>query len=176
MRSRRLVCGLWVVLSVVLFGPAGLPAWARTATPPAAPPVAAPAVPKPPCLFSPEDLAPILARTPAAGVAQRDARGNSCSYTMPTQDVRRVVVQIDERFTAERFEQRVKIAGRVASASPRMLEGIGDGAFYVAGVAGARRGLKYVEISGLRQSAARPITPDDAATLLKLALERLPRF
>lgn len=174
MRFHHLACWLWAVSCAS----GGLPAWAQTATPPAAPPppVAAPAVPKAPCLFAPADLEPILARLPAPGVEQRDARGNSCSYAMPTRDVRRVVVQIDERFTAERFEQRVKIAARVAGSSPKMFEGIGDGAFYVAGVAGARRGLKYVEISGLRQSAARPITPADAATLLKLALERLPRF
>lgn len=132
--------------------------------------------PQAPCLFLPEDLEPVLARRPAAGVVQRDARGSACIYAMPTADVRRVLVLIDERYTAERFEHRVNLAGRVASSKPTMLRNIGDGAFYVAGVAGARRGLKYVEITGLRQSAARQITPEDAATLLRLALERLPQF
>jgi hypothetical protein len=174
--KRHRLCG-WAALlvSAKLFASA----WAQGgAIPPAAAPApAAAAVPQAPCLFTPEDLTPILARAPAAGVALRDSRGNkACTYAMPTEDVRQVVVLIDERYTAERFKQRVELAGRIASSQPTMFGNIGDGAFYVAGVAGARRGLKYVEISGLRQAAARPITPDDAAKLLRLALERLPRF
>ena len=140
-----------------------------------APPPAAAPLPGVPCLFLPEDLAPILARKPAAGVAKRDARGGTCAYAMPTEDVRQVVVLVDERYTAERFEQRVSLAGRIAASPPTMIRNVGDSAFYVAGVAGARRGVKYVEISGLRQSAIRPVTADDAAKLLRLALERLPR-
>ena len=143
--------------------------------PPAPPPPAA-LTPAVPCLLLPDDFTAVLARTPAPGVANRDARGHTCTYAMPTKDVRQVIVLVDERYTAERFEHRVKLAGRVAAAKPVLLEGIGDGAFYVAGVAGARRGLKYVEISGLRQAAARPIKPEDAATLLRLALERLPKY
>jgi hypothetical protein len=168
-------------LLLVQCSPALMTAWAQTTPAPAAPPGATPpaaaSTPTTPCLFTPDELAPILARKPAAGVAQRDSRGgNVCTYLMPTKDVRHVVVLIDERYTAERFEQRVTLAGRIAASTPILFNKIGDGAFYVAGVAGVRRGLKYVEISGLRQSAARTVTPGDAAALLRLALERLPRF
>ena len=161
-----------------------LAAHAQTAPPPAAAPTsptapvdAAPAPPGVPCLLTPKEIEAALGLLPAAGMAQRDARGvSTCVYTMPTRDLRRVIVQIDERYTAERFEQRVRLAGRVASATPVAIKDIGDGAFYVAGVAGTRRGLKYIEITGLRQAAARPIDADDAAKLLRAALERLPRF
>ncbi len=161
-----LCCLLWI----------SVPAGAQNTSLPPAPPTPAPAVPTVPCLFLPPDLTPVLARTPTLGVAHQEARGNICIYTMPTKELRQLIVSVDERFTAERFEQRVKLAARVAASKPVMLADIGDGAFYVAGVAGARRGLKYVEISGLRQAAARPIKPEDAATLLRLALERLPRY
>lgn len=131
----------------------------------------------PPCLFAPEDFTAILGRRPEAGVSQRDDRGlNTCVYTLPGKELRRVIVQVHERFSQERFDMRIKTAQRIASSRPTLIADVGDGAFYVAGVAGARRGLKYVEISGLRQAATRTVAPDDAATLLKLALERLPRF
>ncbi len=161
-----LCCLLWIAL----------PVQAQNTPLPPAPPPPAPPTPTVPCLFLPADLEPVLARTPALGVAQHEARGKLCTYTMPTKELRQLTVMVDERFTAERFEQRVRLAARVAASKPVMWTDIGDGAFYVAGVAGARRGLKYVEISGLRQASARPIKPDDAATLLRLALERLPKY
>ena len=161
---------------MVLCVTATICAGAQTTPLPAATPPAAPATPQAPCLFTPEELEPVLARRPAAGVARRDARGSACVYAMPTQDVRQVVVLVDERYTAERFEQRVSLAGRLAASPPTMIRKVGDGAFYVAGVAGARRGMKYVEITGLRQSAARVVTAEDAARLLGLALARLPQF
>lgn len=148
---------------------------AQSTTLPPAPPPPAPVVPTAPCLFLPDDLAPVLGRKPAAGVESRDQRGHLCAYSMPTKELRQLIVTVDERFTAERFEQRQRLAGRVAGSRPVPLS-VGDGAFYVAGVAGARRGLKYVEISGLRQSAAHPIKPEEAAALLQLALDRLPKY
>jgi hypothetical protein len=169
---RILAAALLAAPAVLLAQGGGAPI--PPAPPPAPPPPAAFAAP---CLFAPEDFAAVLGRTPEAGVAQRDDRGvNTCVYALPGKELRRVVVQVHERFSAERFDMRVATAGRIAAARPTLIADIGDGAFYVAGVAGTRRGLKYVEISGLRQAAARPLTADDAGTLLRLALQRLPRF
>jgi len=128
-----------------------------------------------PCLFETKDLTPLLARQPAQGIAKVDEHNNLiCVYTMPTKTLRQLVVLVDRHYTAQRFAQRLRLAGRVAASRPKQLTGVGDEAFYVAGVAAARHGFKYVEIIGLRQASARPIKPQEVAALLQQALDRIP--
>lgn len=128
-----------------------------------------------PCLFSEKELSPVLARQPARRAEQIDEHNNAiCVYTMPTKTLRRLIVLVDTHYTAKRFAQRLKLAGRVAASRPIPLEGVGDEAFYVAGVAAARHGFNYVEITGLRQASGRHVRSSEAAALLRLALSRMP--
>ena len=55
------------------------------------------------------------------------------------------------------------------------VQGVGDAAFFVEGVAGMLAGQRYVELNGLKAAAVRQVQSDEVAALLKLALERLPK-
>jgi hypothetical protein len=52
---------------------------------------------------------------------------------------------------------------------------VGDGAFFVEGTAGAIAGSRYVEINGLKAAARRTVSAQEVASLLQLAVERLPK-
>jgi hypothetical protein len=56
-----------------------------------------------------------------------------------------------------------------------LLKDVGDAGFFVEGAAGALAGTRYIEISGFKAAALRPVQADEAASLLKLIIERLPK-
>ncbi|HRK57860.1 MAG TPA: hypothetical protein PLQ67_10115, partial [Burkholderiaceae bacterium] len=143
---------------------------------PPPPPKPAPVEPQVPCLFLAKELSPVLGITPQEGQASSDEPLPTCTYVLPTERLRQVVVTVDARYNAQRYAQRLRLAQRIAASKPIEFTGLGDGAFYVAGVAGVWRGYKYIEISGLRKAANRRLRAQDAEALLRLALERTPRY
>lgn len=156
----------------------GLLAVASAQESPLPPPPAQPAPiePQVPCLFFAKELTPALGITPQEGQASSNEPLPTCTYVLPTERLRQVVVTVDVRYNAQRYAQRLRLAQRIAASKPVEFAGLGDGAFYVAGVAGVWRGYKYIEISGLRKAANRRLRAQDAEALLRLALARTPRY
>lgn len=176
LNPHRLLAPASLVLAGFLFMGAIGTAPAQEAPLPPPPPKPAPAKPGVPCLFLAKELAPILGITPKEGEVSGDAPLPTCTYILPTERLRQVVVTIDVRYNVDRYARRVRLARRIAASKPVEFSGLGDGAFYVAGVAGVWRGYKYIEISGLRKAANRRISAKDAEGLLRLALERNPQY
>jgi len=130
-----------------------------------------------PCLLKPTDLAPVLGHMPLDGHAERDPLGvPMCVYEMKGESGRRFLVLLHvHAWDRKRFEQRVTLAEGSGIRKVHSVPGVGDAAFFVEGVAGTLAGQRYIELNGLKTAAVRQVQPDEVATLLKLALERLPK-
>lgn len=130
-----------------------------------------------PCLLSPAELAPVLGHTPLAGRSERDPLGNPmCIYDRADQLGHRFLLRLERQpWDRKRYDHRLTLARGSGIREAVMLANVGDSAFYVEGAAGALSGTRYVEISGFKAAAKKPVQPEEAATLLRLILERLPR-
>jgi hypothetical protein len=130
-----------------------------------------------PCVLKPSDLAPVLGHLPLDGHAERDPLGvPMCVYEMKGESGRRFLVLVHaQAWDRKRFAQRVALAEGSGMRKVQSVQGVGDAAFFVEGVAGTLAGQRYVELNGLKTAAVRQVQPDEVAALLKLALERLPK-
>ena len=130
-----------------------------------------------PCLLKASDLAPMLGHVPLEGHAERDPLGvPMCVYEMKGEAGRRFLLLVHAQpWDRKRFEQRVALAEGSGIRRAQVLPGVGDASFFVPGVAGALAGNRYIEMNGLKSAALRPVQPDEVTTLLKLAVERLPK-
>jgi hypothetical protein len=130
-----------------------------------------------PCLLKAAELAPVLGHTPLEGRADHDPLGvPMCVYDMKGESGRRFLLLVHATpWDRKRYEQRVTLAEGSGMRKVQPLPGVGDAAFFVEGVAGTLNGKRYMELNGLKAMALRPVQPDEVATLLKLALERLPK-
>ncbi len=130
-----------------------------------------------PCLLTPAELAPVLGHTPQAGRADRDPLGNPmCVYDRADQIGNRFLLRVERQpWDRKRYEQRLALATGSGLRRAVELQGVGDAGFYVEGAAGALAGNRYMEISGFKAAALRPVTPEEAAGLLRLILQRLPK-
>jgi hypothetical protein len=139
--------------------------------------VAASAADPSPCLLAPEELAPVLGHTPAAGKAEQDPLGNPmCIYERAGQLGNRFLLRIERQpWDRKRYDHRLSLATSSGLRTAITFQGVGDAAFYVEGAAGALRGTRYVEISGFKAAATRKVQPEEARELLKIALARLPK-
>jgi len=129
-----------------------------------------------PCLLKPSELAPILGHTPQAGKPERDPFGNPlCIYERSDELGHRFLLLIEGKpWDRKRYEQRLSLARGSGIRQAVILQDVGDAGFYVEGAAGALLGTRYVEISGFKAAATKPVSAEEAAGLLRLALERLP--
>lgn len=126
-----------------------------------------------PCLFKPEELAPVFGVQFDAGVIEKDAMGKAwCSYAVVGGGSARVQIRVEDRMDAERFARmrktRVMITGK-----DHAVDGVGDAAFSNEGMFAALKGSRAVEISGFRTAAKRRATLAEGAQLLRTALARL---
>jgi hypothetical protein len=130
-----------------------------------------------PCLLKAAELAPVLGHMPLEGRADHDPLGvPMCVYDMKGESGRRFLLLVHATpWDRKRYEQRVTLAEGSGMRKVQPLPGVGDAAFFVEGVAGTLNGKRYMELNGLKAMALRPVQPDEVATLLKLALERLPK-
>jgi hypothetical protein len=130
-----------------------------------------------PCLLKAVELAPVLGHMPLEGRADHDPLGvPMCVYDMKGETGRRFLLLVHATpWDRKRYEQRVTLAEGSGMRKVQPLPGVGDAAFFVEGVAGTLNGKRYIELNGLKAMALRPVQPDEVATLLKLALERLPK-
>jgi hypothetical protein len=130
-----------------------------------------------PCLLRAEELLPVLGHTPLEGRAERDPFGTPmCVYEMKDTQGRRFLLLVHPGgWDAKRYQQRVALAAGSGLRKVSDLPAVGDAAFFVEGTAGAIKGTQFVEINGLKSAANRSVAPDDAAKLLRIALERLSR-
>ena len=135
----------------------------------------APAIESGPCLLKPAELAPVLGHTPREGKADRDPLGNPmCIYDRSDQIGHRFLLRVEHQpWDRKRYDHRLSLAQGSGIRDAVILANVGDAAFYVEGAAGALQGTRYVEISGFKAAAARPVQPDEAAALLRLVLQRL---
>jgi hypothetical protein len=135
------------------------------------------AVDQPPCLLKPAELAPVLGHTPQAGKAERDPLGNPmCIYERSGKLGHRFLLRVErEPWDRKRYDHRLSLARGSGIREVVILKNVGDAGFYVEGAAGALQGTRYVEISGFKAAAARAVTADEAAQLLRLILQRLPK-
>jgi hypothetical protein len=135
------------------------------------------AAPLNPCLLKASELAPILGHMPLEGHADHDPLGvPMCVYDMKGETGRRFLLLVHaQQWDRKRFEQRVTLAEGSGIRKVHAVQGVGDAAFFVEGVAGTLAGSRYVELNGLKNAAVRSVQPDEVAALLKLALERLPK-
>jgi hypothetical protein len=130
-----------------------------------------------PCLLKPSELAPVLGHMPLEGHADHDPLGvPMCVYEMKGEAGRRFLLLVHaQHWDRKRFDQRVTLAEGSGMRKVHAVEGVGDAAFFVEGVAGTLAGHRYLELNGLKIAAVRPVQPDEVAALLKLALERMPK-
>jgi hypothetical protein len=131
----------------------------------------------PPCLLKPAELAPVLGHTPLEGKAERDPLGNPmCIYERSGELGRRFLLRVERQpWNLKRYEHRLSLARGSGIREAVILKDVGDAGFYVEGAAGALQGTRYVEISGFKAAATRAVTADEAAQLLRLILQRLPK-
>jgi hypothetical protein len=157
MRETALRRGCMLLLGIVWSGVAG-------------------AAPLNPCLLTPAELAPVLGHEPQAGRAERDPLGTPmCIYETKGEIGKRFLLLVYPRgWDAKRYANRLSLAEGSGIRVAQKFNGIGAAAFFVDGVGGALDGTRYVELSGFKQAGKRPVQPEEAATLLKLALSRLP--
>ena len=130
-----------------------------------------------PCLLKASDLAPVLGHMPLEGRAERDPLGvPMCVYEMKGETGRRFLLLVHAQpWDRKRFEHRVTLAECSGIRKAQVLPGVGDASFFVPGVAGTLAGTRYIEMNGLKSATVRPVQPDEVTTLLKLAVERLPK-
>ena len=134
------------------------------------------AAPLNPCLLTPAELAPVLGHEPQAGRAEHDPFGTPmCIYETKGEIGKRFLLLVyPGGWDAKRYANRLSLAEGSGIRVAEKFSGIGAAAFFVDGVGGALQGARYVELSGFKQAGRRPVQPEEAATLLKLALSRLP--
>ena len=127
------------------------------------------------CLLKPAELAPVLGHLPLEGRVDQDPFGvPMCVYEMKTQSGRRFLLLVHIKpWDRKRYEQRITVAEGSGQRKVQALSGVGDGALFVEGVAGALSGTHYIEFNGLKTGSTRPVQPDEVAGLLRLALARL---
>jgi len=99
-----------------------------------------------------------------------------CVYDMKGENGHRFLLLVHATpWDRKRYERRITLAEGSGMRKVQTLPGIGDGAFFVEGVAGVISGKRYVELNGLKNAALRQVQADEAAALLKLILERMPK-
>jgi hypothetical protein len=130
-----------------------------------------------PCLLKAAELAPVLGHMPQEGRADHDPFGvPMCVYDMKTENGRRFLLLVHATaWDRKRYEQRVALAEGSGIRKVQPLPGVGDSAFFVEGVAGALAGHRYLELNGLKSAAMRAVQPAEVTSLLKLAVDRLPK-
>jgi len=130
-----------------------------------------------PCLLKPIELAPVLGHQPQEGKAERDPFGNPlCIYERSDELGHRFLLLVQSApWDRKRYDHRLSLARGSGIREAVILKDVGDAAFYVEGAAGALVGSRYVEISGFKAAATKPVSADEAAGLLRLALQRLPK-
>lgn len=131
-----------------------------------------------PCLLKAAELAPVLGHMPQEGRADHDPFGvPMCVYDMKTENGRRFLLLVHATaWDRKRYEQRVALAEGSGIRKVQALPGVGDSAFFVEGVAGALAGHRYLELNGLKSAAMRAVQPAEVTSLLKLAVDRLPKI
>jgi len=134
------------------------------------------AAPLNPCLLTPAELAPVLGHEPQAGRAERDPLGTPmCIYETKGEIGKRFLLLAHPGgWDKKRYANRLSLAEGSGIRVAHKFSGIGDAAFFVDSVGGALQGTRYIELSGFKQAGRRPVQPEEAGTLLKLALSRLP--
>ena len=130
-----------------------------------------------PCLLKAAELAPVLGHLPEEGRADHDPFGvPMCVYGMKAETGRRFLLLVHATaWDRKRYEQRVTLAEGSGIRKVQVLPGVGDSAFFVEGVAGALAGHRYLELNGLKTASMRVVQPAEVTTLLKLAVDRLPK-
>jgi hypothetical protein len=130
-----------------------------------------------PCLLTPAELAPVLGHLPEAGKPERDPFGNPlCIYERSGELGRRFLLLVERKpWDRKRYDHRLSLARGSGIREAVVLKDVGDAGFYVDGAAGALAGTRYIEISGFKAAASKPVTMEEAAGLLRLALQRLPK-
>jgi hypothetical protein len=106
-----------------------------------------------------------------------DPLGNPmCVYGMKDDFGHRFLLRVDRSpWDRKRYDQRLSLARGSGIREVVLLKDVGDAGFFVEGAAGALAGTRYIEISGFKAAALRPVQVDEAASLLKLIIERLPK-
>jgi hypothetical protein len=130
-----------------------------------------------PCLLKAAELAPVLGHMPLDGKADIDPLGNPmCVYGMKDDFGHRFLLRVERSpWDRKRYDQRLSLARGSGIREVVLLKDVGDAGFFVEGAAGALAGTRYIEISGFKSAALRPVQADEAASLLKLIIERLPK-
>ena len=130
-----------------------------------------------PCLLKPAELAPVLGHTPQEGKPERDPFGNPlCIYERGTELGHRFLLLVQSKpWDRKRYDHRVSLARGSGIREAVILQDVGDAGFFVEGAAGALAGTRYIEISGFKAAATKPVSAEEAAGLLRLALQRLPK-
>lgn len=130
-----------------------------------------------PCLLKAAELAPVLGHMPLDGKPDVDPLGNPmCVYGMKDDFGHRFLLRVDRSpWDRKRYDQRLSLARGSGIREVVLLKDVGDAGFFVEGAAGALAGTRYIEISGFKTAALRPVQADEAASLLKLIIERLPK-
>ncbi len=134
------------------------------------------AAPLNPCLLTPAELAPVLGHEPQAGRAEHDPLGTPmCIYETKGELGKRFLLLVyPGGWDAKRYANRLSLAEGSGIRVAQKFGGIGAAAFFVDGVGGALQAPRYVELSGFKQAGRRAVQPEEAATLLKLVVSRLP--
>ena len=130
-----------------------------------------------PCLLKAAELAPVLGHMPLDGKVDIDPLGNPmCVYGMKDDFGHRFLLRVERSpWDRKRYDQRLSLARGSGIREVVLLKDVGDAGFFVEGAAGALAGTRYIEISGFKAAALRPVQADEAASLLKLIIERLPK-
>jgi len=130
-----------------------------------------------PCLLKAAELAPVLGHMPLEGKVDIDPLGNPmCVYGMKDDFGHRFLLRVERSpWDRKRYDQRLSLARGSGIREVVLLKDVGDAGFFVEGAAGALAGTRYIEISGFKAAALRPVQADEAASLLKLIIERLPK-
>jgi hypothetical protein len=130
-----------------------------------------------PCLLKAAELAPVLGHMPEPGRADHDPFGvPMCVYDMKAENGRRFLLLVHATaWDRKRYEQRVTLAEGSGMRKVQVLPGVGDSAFFVEGVAGALAGHRYLELNGLKTASTRAVQAAEVTSLLKLAVDRLPK-
>jgi hypothetical protein len=134
------------------------------------------AAPLNPCLLTPAELAPALGHEPEKGRAERDPLGTPmCIYETKGEIGKRFLLLVHPAgWDKKRYANRLSLAEGSGIRVAHKFSGVGDAAFFVDGVGGALQGARYIELSGFKQAGRRPVQPEEAGVLLKVALSRLP--
>jgi hypothetical protein len=130
-----------------------------------------------PCLLKAAELEPVLGHLPLEGRPDFDPLGTPmCIYETKGETGKRFLLLVHSKaWDAKRYAQRISLAEGSGLRKVTPLPGVADSAFYVEGTAGAISGTRYVEFNGLKTAARRTVPAPEVGSLLKLAIERLPK-